>query len=436
MASKHTKIPRSINEFKLFLDYNEVAYHDASKHIKEGQGWNIPFYRDELFLIVVNLEGNLYEGIYPKLMDHNPTSDEEITNSFKGALSLFKRDTWVFEAIIQKKKEKGEEAFLSTVEGIVEALLSKAIYKLKEVIQLAEEDVIKGKVNEQILAVEEQTKAKDYLIGFVTATNAEFQAVKNRLQGVTLLPTSESDSQIYYDGTIVGNDKRIKVILTQCHHQGTAAASTTTTKLTLRFNPNLVVMLGHAAGNKNLVGSLNLGDILICSEAVDYDQVTIIETPTTGSAPNIKEKDRKIIVTADPTLLGLIENFASDQAVLDSIKETSSVKSLIPHPLYYRIGKLISGDALVRSEAWFQKIISDNTGAIGLDMETYGVYYSAEHTVFKRKPLYISIKSVSDFGSHRTNLPAELEEPTNRVAYAIHTSVEFFFRFAVEHLPI
>lgn len=439
MASKHTKIPRAINEFKLFLNYNYSAYNDADKNIRPKQGWHIPYFEDDLYMVVANLEGNLYEGIYPMLTDENPASDEEIMNAFKGALSLFEGHKSIFELIVKRKKEKGEEPFLSTVEGIVQELLFKAIYKLKEVIQLAEEDILnysKRNIEKESPDVEDTRKPKEFLIGIITATTAEFQAVRNRLEGGSQLPTEEDDSQIYYEGILAGNNRRLKCILTQCHHQGTAAASTTTTKLIMRFKPNFIVMLGHAAGNRNLMTTLNLGDVLICSEAVDYDQVSIIETRPEGGEPQIREKDRKIVVPADATLVGLIERFALVENTMSEVKVSFANTGLFPQTLSYRVGKLVSGDALVRSEQWFQRIVQDNAGTIGLDMETYGVYYSSQHTLFRGKPLFISIKSVSDYGSHRRDFPAGLEEPGPRVAYAIHTSVEFFVRFALSNLPI
>lgn len=434
MASKHTKIPRAVAEFKRFLDYNHSAYYEASKHIDSHGGWRIPYYSSEIFRLVANLEGNLYEGLYPKLTEENPAPDEEIMQTFRALLNQFTQDSQVFEKIIAKKKENGEDVYLTDAEGITHELVHKAIYKLKEVIQLAEEDLISSRTEPNQAEVQGSTNDQQYLIGIVTATTAEFQAVKSKLTGSTQLPTFQDDSQIYHDGVIAGNGKRISIILTQCHHQGTAAASTTTTKLILRYKPKLVVMLGHAAGNKKLLKTLNLGDLLICSEAVDYDQVTVIQSK--GAKQKIKEKDRKVSVPADSTLISLLDQFASSGAMLSAIKQRFNGCNLFAHTLSYKVGKIISGDALVRSEKWFEKIIQDNTGAIGLDMETYGVYYSSLHTLFKNKPLFISIKSVSDFGSNNSRYPQGLESPEVRVPYAIHTSVEFFFEFAIHNLPL
>jgi nucleoside phosphorylase len=426
MASKYTKIARAIEEFKSFLDYNKEEYSYAYKHIKKSSGFAINYYEDELYNLAQVLPNNLYEEIYPKLIDSNPCSDEEIILSFKGTLKFCEEKRLVFDNILTKKNEQNEDVYFNIHENILHHLTCKTILKLKEVIKLAEEDIITH--NNTLIS------DNSYLIGIITATFAEFNYVKDRLKltDENLLPFSEEDLHPYYEGSINEGEKKLGVILTRLHHQGLAAASTVTTKLILRFKPHLVVMLGHAAGNKNLLNDLNLGDILICETSVNYDQLIITQKDYKEKDSEITEKEKKFSIESNKTLVHMIENFASKD-VLNSIKEISPIRHLFAHELGYKKGKLISGDALVRSEDWFKKVVSDNHGTIGLDMETYGVYYSAQHTT-SNKLDFISIKSVSDFGSHKNNFPEKLNR-SDRVAYALHTSGEFFFKFAITHLP-
>ena len=434
MASKYTKIERAINEFKSFLDYHYDEYRDAYRYIKPSEGWNIPYYSSELYQIPIELHGNLYEGIYPKLLPDNPATDEEIIASFKGCLKHFSSLSEVFNKIIEKRKRNNEEEILWMVEGTLNELLSKAIYKLKEVIQLAEEDLLRYKASQKAgISIKNNDKKNDnFLIGIITATTQEFNAVKSFLYKESMLPTQSDDSQIYYKGYFSKEDKRLNIILTQTHHQGIAAATNTTSKMILRFKPDIVVMLGHAAGNKNIHKKLNIGDILICSSSVDYEQVTYYETTQN---PEIKKKSRKNQISADSTILKLVSDFCSSKKLAE-IKESYKNSNKFDSPLQSKTGLLISGDALARSENWFKEIVGDNTGTIGLDMETYGFYYAAEHTLFKNKPYYISIKSVSDYGSHNTKYPDKIKDAEIRVDYAIYTSVKLFYEFALEHLPI
>jgi nucleoside phosphorylase len=433
VASKHTRIPRAINEFKTFLSYYHEEYRDALKHIRPSEGWNIEYYRNEIFQLPLEMHGNLYEGIYPRLLPENPVADEEIINSFKGCLAHFIDLNSVFDKILDSRKKNKEEVALWSVEGILNELLSKAIFKLKEVIRLAEEDLLRYEHGEDDKGNDNELS---YTIGIVTATIDEFKAIRKLITHESMLPTKREDSQIYYEGYFERGSKKIKVILTQCHHQGTAAASNVTTKFVLRFKPNILAMIGHAAGNKNLIGSLNIGDILICSQAVDYDQVSIIEKKGSDGKPQIRRKDRKMPIESDATIIRLLTDYCEKEGNLARIKDEYDNKELFESPLSYKTGLLISGDALVRSENWFQKTVSDNAGAIGLDMETYGVYYSGEYTLFKDKPIYISIKSVSDFGSHRSDFDEAIKDHTIRVKYATYTSAKLFYEFALTYLPI
>lgn len=127
----------------------------------------------------------------------------------------------------------------------------------------------------------------------------------SKISNATPLPTDNDDSQIYQRGTINGKaGVKLNVIFTQLHFQGIASASNTTTKIILAFKPKLIVMVGHAAGNKNLKRDLSIGDILICKEAIDYDSVILIDK---GSAdePTIKVKEKPNPFKADLHLFNL-----------------------------------------------------------------------------------------------------------------------------------
>lgn len=432
MASKHTKIPRAVNEFKLFLDYNYDSYNNAYRNIKPSDSWNIPYHSNEIYLIVANLEGNLYEGIYPKLTKENPASDEEIINGFKASLTLFESYNWVFESIIKKKNAKEGEGYLGLAEGIVQELLYKAILKLKEVLQLAEEDILRDKTKK----IKISKNTTDDTICIITATLDEFKTLLSRIPNATPLPTDNDDSQIYQRGTINGkNGIKLNVIFTQLHFQGIASASNTTTKMILSFKPRLVVMVGHAAGNKNLKRDLSIGDILICKEAIDYDSVILIDRGGSNE-PTLQIKEKPNPFKADSTLIQSLRNYALVAQNLQQIKNSSRNQDKMAHNLKFKEGKLISGDALVRSATWFERVTRDNHEAIGLDMETFGMYYSAENTLKENKPLFVSIKSVSDFGEDSSTLPEEIRDHKMRVEYAIDTSVNFFLNYAENNLPL
>ncbi len=285
MASKHTRIKRAIEEFKNFLEYYAVEYGDAYKNIRPGQGWRIDYFEDDIYDLINNIYENLYDGLYPKLFEDNPATDEEILNQFKSILDYFEKSNTLFQKIIERSDEK----VLSLVESIVHDLVSKATYKLREVISLAEDDLKNFRTTTSDLKVEKTEQ--DLLIGIVTATITEHNSVLSLLKDYNISSFDEKDSNTYYEGFFEKNGKKIKVVLTKTHHQGIPAASTTTTKLILKYNPKVIFMVGHQAGNKNLKSSHKLGHILIGEESVDYQQNEIIQK--NGDEIVIKERDRK-----------------------------------------------------------------------------------------------------------------------------------------------
>lgn len=435
MATKHTKIIRAIEEFKYFLNYYQDEYYQALKQINSKAGWNIKYFENEILQLPIELHGNLYDSIYPKLIEDSPATDEEIVHTFKNCLDHFKDLASVFKKIEKAKEKNDEDKVLDTAEGLVHELLLKAIYKLEEVIQLAVEDLsLKSSVKTENI---QNIFDGEFIIGIITSTPEEFRAVKEKIDDKEYLPSYSNDSQIYITGVFKNNTKSLRVILTQAHHQGGAASANATTKLILRFKPSLVAMLGHAAGNKNLINTLQIGDLLITSFAVDYDLISAIENKTMeGDEPKVRLKDRKNTIDADATILQLITRYLEEPDNLKRIKDNFHSSAIFENDLNYKVGLLVSGNALVRSDNWFSKIAEDNSGMIGLDMETYSFYYSAKYTVLKDKPFYISIKSVSDYGGHNTNYPEKIKNHQIRVNYAVHTSTNLFYEFALKHFPI
>jgi hypothetical protein len=91
-------------------------------------------------------------------------------------------------------------------------------------------------------------------------------------------------------------------------------------------------------------------------------------------------------------------------------------------------GVVISDNALVRSDAFFEKVIQKNAGTIGLDLETYGMYYAARFAKAAYKPMFIFLKSVSDYGSHHAAFIPETNSLFRRMPYAYYTPVQAFLR--------
>jgi len=429
MASPFSKIKRAISYLRSFLDYNREEYQDAARNIRAGEGWNLPVYAEGLYRLAEGLEGSLYEDLYPKLTEEEIASDDEILDLITNLITALEREDPFFADIAKVKSESA----LPSIAGIVHSLVKKALYQLRETLQLAAED---REAAAKEAAAPQAVPAPEFRIGIVTATIEELEAVRQLMEEVVTLPRVNDDAHTYYSGYFKNEQKAIPVILTRCMHQGTSAAAVLTTKLIMIYQPALVVMLGHAAGNRNMASEVKVGDILVAEMAVDYDQVSIVTKKDANGEPYTVEKDRKHSISADGTLTDKILQFATQTTVLADIKAGYRQADLFKTPLNLKAGKVISGDALVRSDTWFEQITGENAGTIGLDMETYGFYYAAQNTVFRKKPLFVSLKSVSDFGSERHRYEPEIKPHPVRIGYATYTSAGFFQRFALAHLPL
>ncbi|MFT3796531.1 hypothetical protein [Flavobacterium sp.] len=419
MASSNTKIRRSITEFKNFLDYYQTDYDSLYRSIKPGEGWKIPYFENELYVLVENMHGQLYEGIYPKLTESHPATDTEIISSFRGSFDYLELAE---KLLINPLFEAHKDSIIGLAETLIYDLFLKAKEKLSEVIELATKDLDAEKP-------EPLTFGDKF--GIIVATQTEFDAVINLLKEKKDEGYDPQDSNVYYSGYFEKDDKRIPIVVTKTHHQGLPAASTTTTKLILKYRPKFIFMIGHQAGNPALQRTHKLGHILICDECVDYQQTEIIQRK--GDEEVIEEKDRKISILIDSWLKTRLNLFSQIQVTLNDIKSKHANNAAFPDELKAYSGKTVSGSALLRSATRFEEIAQKNPGLIGLDMETYGFYYACTNTLTENQPKFASIKSISDYAEHVPNYSPECKAPIVRQEYACHTSANFLHEFLLDN---
>ena len=93
--------------------------------------------------------------------------------------------------------------------------------------------------------------------------------------------------------------------------------------------------------------------------------------------------------------------------------------------LQVHIGPIASGSAVVQDEDIVAPIKTHNRKLIGLDMETYGVFFAAEN-ISQPRPIPLVIKSACDF--------ADKDKSDEYQAYAAFTSAQYLFHFALEFL--
>lgn len=253
----------------------------------------------------------------------------------------------------------------------------------------------------------------------ITAVETEMQSVLNC--GLKWMPLKfEWDPTIYYQSVFKNDDMDIKLILAQQHQMGMVAASVLSSKLITNFNPKLICMLGIAAGRQ---GEVELGDIIIASESWDYGSGKI-KAEENGEGYILEPEPHQI--TIEPSLKEyLMGNF---EDILYDIRKkwNNSNGNRQDRDIKIHIGPMASGAAVIQNENIVtQFILPQNRKVLGIDMETYAVYFSACNAK-KQKPAFLSIKAVCDYANQYKN--------NSYQSYSVFASTNFFMNVVNEIL--
>lgn len=200
--------------------------------------------------------------------------------------------------------------------------------------------------------------------------------------------------QYYY--CEVKNSKGFPLTLVHCYigKMGVVAASQATARVIELFEPDCILMCGIAGGRK---GKTNFGDIIVAETAVDFAGGSI-EQDSRGEIEFIPDSE---VVGTDPSWLKPFKNYKENINLLRNIRDKSDLYGDdYRSDICLHIGKIATGPAVIKSEVFSERYIkSHNRQYIAIDMETYGVYYTARNLMCK----YISIKSISDNADQKKN---------------------------------
>lgn len=258
----------------------------------------------------------------------------------------------------------------------------------------------------------------EYDLAVLTALHSpELQSVRD-LPADWFEVNQPNDATLYFRGSFRDNNQKVlSVVAASAPQMGASAAAVLASKLIWWFRPRVIAMIGIAAGAKN--GPAKLGDILIADQSWDY-----------GSGKHVRI-DQGAEFRPDPQMIPLkvdlkerILNFNAKASLLHEIAD--GWRGPKPQgPLKVHVGPLSSGSGVVQDEAIVENVKSHNRKLVGIDMETYGVYYAAENAPQPR-PIPVSIKGVSDF--------ADGQKSDEYQDYATYVSARYLYRFALECL--
>lgn len=273
--------------------------------------------------------------------------------------------------------------------------------------------------------IQSSVKKHFYDIAIITAIPyPEFEAVLKLNNGQWEQIDIEDDFIKYYTATFCKNGKTKTVIAATADQMGMTASSHLATKIILYFKPQYLIMGGIAAGIKER--ELGFGDILIAEQSWDYGSGKMIEKIKLDEQVSdiIFQPDTKDIQLPADLKAKVINFKLTKSAILDTIQNNWQGDSPSTK-LRMHLGPIASGSYVISNEKILNDIKNHQRKLLGVEMETYGVYYAAEHSP-EPKTKAISIKSVSDYGDGVKNDKYQ--------KYAAYTSANFIYSFIMEEL--
>ena len=216
----------------------------------------------------------------------------------------------------------------------------------------------------------------------LTATDIEEESIRIRFENWRLLQIP-GDNQRYYETFIEVNGEKRRLIAARQEIMGMTATSALAMKTTRNFLPKYLFMSGIAAGINSEKGQM-YGDVLIPDTVWDY------------SAGKYVGPDESEIRFGDIGFLPRPTYLKTDPGLLEIIKKTMDDPE---NEFHVQIGPLACGTNVVANEHVVNKQVrSLFPNTIGLDMESYGVYYVAANSV-RPHPKALVIKSICDYAN-------------------------------------
>lgn len=227
----------------------------------------------------------------------------------------------------------------------------------------------------------------------------------------------ENDASQYFVGYFMNQAKKLKVVCASAPQMGMVASATLAMKMINSFRPRYIAMTGIAAGYKS--DDIGFGDILIADQSYDG---------TSGKIVTSKDNEKKFSPNPTPIPLDsdLKEKFRSYESHELFSKIKRGFNGNTPNTeLKIKIGPLVSVPFVIQNESEFESFKETQRKLVGLEMEAYGIFYSANNSP-NPKPKPFVIKSICDFGDSNKGDDFQI--------YAAYTSAHFLYEFALNEL--
>ncbi len=313
----------------------------------------------------------------------------------------------------------------------LQAVFSKATSEfesaLLSVIRYSNTDIewqahLKKGVEQRVLskvAARGSEQAYIYDICIITALDKEFAAVK-ALSKTWNKIDFPFDSSPYFETHFEKDEKKFSVVAACAPQMGMNASAILSMKLIYNFRPKYLFMTGIAASIKD-VNSHGYGDILVVDESWDGGAGKIIEDDTGHNVFLPIAQHLRL----DKDISEKMRTIKDNEHLLRQIKDGWKPHTVPNTELSVHIGSVVSVAGVVENHAVIQELKSKDRKLLGLEMEVYGMYYSASNCG-NPKPIAIAIKSVADFAMQGKN---DIYQN-----YASYTSAQVMYEFIMSEL--
>ena len=253
----------------------------------------------------------------------------------------------------------------------------------------------------------------DYLSDAVilTAVETETAAIRQCFGNYKRLIVS-GDRQEYYELELMREGRNLRIITSQQHIMGMTATTLLAAKAVERFRPRYLIMCGIAAGITEQKDQL-FGDVIVPDVVWDY---------STGKYVGADEAEIRF---GEKNMLGVTHFYFN---VNDELKKLIEQTAKMPdNECHIHIGPMACGSSVVANSNYMEKQIRAlNPHTIGLDMESYAVFFVANN-IGEPKPNALVAKCIFDFAN---------EQKDDRFQkFAAFTSVQYVRNLLEKYLP-
>ncbi len=227
----------------------------------------------------------------------------------------------------------------------------------------------------------------------------------------------DGDGTVYHEGLTTGINGSIRVVAASAARMGLVASAVLATKMTMRFRPRYLAMVGIAAGVK---GQVEIGDVLAADPCWNYE----------SGKRHVKDGARTFSpephqVAPDNIVRGSLLALGRDQEALDDLRRGWKTERMNRSPAL-RIGPIASGAAVLQDRLIVDEILTQHRKTIGVEMESYSIFVAAAEAPHPQ-PRAFSMKAVCDFADEFKN--------DNHQAYAAYASAGALRLLVERHLP-